>query len=80
MMSFIRTVLLYTTAFFATVILGLAVIIAALLGVGTSRAAFMTMFQAGGPRRFSLPSESGYASTAWRTSTVVSPTFLRPTT
>jgi 1-acyl-sn-glycerol-3-phosphate acyltransferase len=32
-MSFIRTILLYTTAFFATVILGLAVIIAALLGV-----------------------------------------------
>lgn len=31
--SFIRTVLLYTTAFFATVFLGFAVIIAALLGV-----------------------------------------------
>ncbi len=33
MMSFIRTILLYTTAFIATVVLGLAVIIAALLGI-----------------------------------------------
>jgi 1-acyl-sn-glycerol-3-phosphate acyltransferase len=33
MISFFRTILLYTTAFFATVFLGLAVIIAALLGV-----------------------------------------------
>jgi 1-acyl-sn-glycerol-3-phosphate acyltransferase len=33
MMTFIRTVLLYTTAFFATVILGLTVIIAAMLGI-----------------------------------------------
>jgi 1-acyl-sn-glycerol-3-phosphate acyltransferase len=33
MISFFRTILLYTTAFFATVILGLTVIIAAMLGV-----------------------------------------------
>jgi 1-acyl-sn-glycerol-3-phosphate acyltransferase len=33
MMSFIRTILLYSTAFFATVILGLTVIIAGMLGI-----------------------------------------------
>jgi len=33
MMSFIRTILLYVTAVFATVILGLTVIIAAMLGI-----------------------------------------------